>query len=249
LRKFLLAGVAIGALILDCPARAADISAATPVYKAPNVPPAFSWAGFYLGIQGGGILGRSKQSSSIGDITDTFDLSGGSIGAEYGTNWQFGHWVLGLESDYSWLGLKGSAPEIFNPNAGFTATTQQNYLGMSRVRVGYAQDRILVYATGGLADGYVEAMSSGPAGSISDTEFRWGWNAGGGVEWAFAPQWSAKVEYIHIDLGSAAYLNPEPSPFLDRANGVTLTEDMVRVGVNYHYDLPGLLLRTITGGH
>jgi outer membrane immunogenic protein len=247
LKKLLLAGTAVSTLTLVCPAFAADLPASAPVYKAPVAAPAFSWAGFYLGIQGGGIWGRSDHSSSSGDITNSFNLHGGSVGAEYGTNWQFGHWVLGMESDYSYLSLKGSAPEIFNPNPGFTATTQQNYLGMSRVRVGYAEDRLLVYATGGLADGYVQASSSGPAGSISDTQFRWGWNAGGGVEWAFAPQWSAKIEYIHADLGKASYLTPESSPFLDRANGVSLTEDMVRVGLNYHYDLPGLLLRTITG--
>jgi outer membrane immunogenic protein len=243
-----LAGVGIAALSIAGPAVAADISTTKPIYtKAPvyKAPAPFSWAGFYFGVQGGGDWGHSQHQGSAGNITNNFGLSGGSIGVEYGTNWQFGPWVLGMESDYSYLSLKGSAPELLNP--GFAATTNQNYLGMSRVRVGYAQDRWLVYATGGLSDGYVTAMTSGPAGSISDTEFRWGWNAGGGVEWAFAPQWSAKVEYIHVDLGHKAYLNPEPAPFLDRANGVSLTDDMVRVGLNYHYDLPGLLLQTVSG--
>ena len=247
LKKFRLAAALFGILILGRSAFAADV--ATP-YKASVAEPAFSWAGFYFGIQGGGIWGRSQQSGpQVGEITNKFDLSGASVGGEYGTNWQFGHWVLGMESDSSWTSLKGSAPEVFNPISGFTATTEANYLAMSRVRIGYAQDRLLAYITGGLADGYVQVMSSGPAGSVSDNQFRLGWNAGTGVEWAFAPQWSAKVEYIHFDLGSSAYLNTAPSPFLSRANGVSTNGDLVRVGLNYHYDLPGLLLKTVFGSH
>jgi outer membrane immunogenic protein len=249
LKKFRLVGALGGTLILGCPAFAADVPPATPIYKAPVTEPAFSWAGFYFGIQGGGIVGRSQQDGPLGEITNKFDLSGALVGGEYGTNWQFGHWVLGMESDSSWTSLKGTAPEVFNPTPGFTATTQENYLAMSRVRIGYAQDRLLAYITGGLADGYVEAKSSGPAGSISDDQFRLGWNAGGGVEWAFAPQWSAKVEYIHFDLGNASALNAVPAPFLNRANGVSLNGDLVRVGLNYHYDLPGLLLKTVFGSH
>jgi outer membrane immunogenic protein len=249
LNKFRLVGALVGTLALGAPAFAADAPPATPVYKAPAAEPAFSWAGFYFGLQGGGIWGRSQHDGPFGEITDTFDLSGALVGGEYGTNWQFGHWVLGMESDSSWTSLKGTAPEIFNPTPGFTATTQENYLAMSRVRIGYAQDRFLAYITGGLADGYVEAKSSGPAGSVSDDQFRLGWNAGGGVEWAFAPQWSAKVEYIHFDLGNASYLNTVPAPFLNRANGVSLDGDLVRVGLNYHYDLPGLLLKTVFGSH
>jgi outer membrane immunogenic protein len=248
-RKFRLVGAFAGTLMLGCPAFAGDIPPATPVYKAPVAEPAFSWAGFYFGVQGGGIRGRSLQNGPFGEITNTFDLSGGLVGGEYGTNWQFGHWVLGTESDSSWTSLKGTAPEVFNPIPGFTATTQENYLAMSRVRIGYAQDRLLAYITGGLADGYVDVQSSGAVGTVSDNEFRLGWNAGGGFEWAFASQWSAKVEYIHFDLGSAAYLNTAASPFLSRANGVSLNGDLVRVGLNYHYDLPGLLLKTVFGPH
>jgi outer membrane immunogenic protein len=233
-------------LVLGGPAVAGDLPAATPIYKAkaPVATP-FSWEGFYFGMQGAGGWGHSQQTGTQGNVTNNFGFAGGAVGGEYGTNWQFGHLVVGTESDSSWVFLKGTAPEIINP--GYTATTEQSYLAMSRGRVGYAQDRWLVYATGGLADGYVEAISSGPAGSVSENEFRWGWNAGAGVEWAFTPQWSAKIEYIHLDLGHASYLNPVSPPFVDRAFGVALTDDLIRVGVNYHYDLPNLVLQTING--
>ena len=247
MRKLFLAGAAIGALIVGAPALAADLPAAAPVYKATPVAPAFSWSGFYFGIEGGGAWGRSRHRSDVGDITNAFNVSGGFIGGEYGTNWQFGNWVLGMESDLSWASTKGSASE--GPIPTNTATTKQNWIGFDRGRIGYAWDRVLLYATGGLAETSIEADTTGAAGTLSQSKFRLGWAAGGGVEWAFAPQWSAKVEYLHADFGShTAYLNPVPAGFTNRAGGVSLNEDLVRVGVNYHYDLPGFLLRSILGG-
>jgi outer membrane immunogenic protein len=249
LKKALLAGAAIGAVMVALPVLAADLPASAPVYKATPAAPAFSWSGFYFGIEGGGAWGRSKQRSDVTDITGTFNLNGGLVGGTYGTNWQFGHLVLGMESDASWVSLRGTAPELIPPStAGFTARTDQTYLGTNRGRIGYAEDRWLVYATGGLADTLIEAASTGPGGTISQTKYRWGWTAGGGVEWAFAPQWSAKLEYIFADFrGNTAYLNPVPAGFVNRAGGVTLDENIVRVGVNYHYDLPGLLLSSVLG--
>lgn len=247
LKTLLLAGAAIGALIVGSAAFAADLAASAPVYKATPMPPAFSWAGFYLGVEGGGAWGHSRHRSDVGDITSSFNLSGGLVGGTYGTNWQFGSWVLGMESDYSWSGLKGSAVEMPIPSN--TATTKQIWVGFDRGRIGYAWDRWLVFAAGGLAESTIEADTTGPAGTLSQSKFRLGWTAGGGVEWAFAPQWSAKLEYLHADFAShTSYLNPAPAGFTNRANGLTLNEDLVRVGVNYHYDLPGVLLRTILGG-
>jgi outer membrane immunogenic protein len=251
----LLASAATGSLLVGTlivgAACAADLPASAPVYKATPMAPGFSWAGFYVGIEGGGAWGRSKQTSGNGDVTNGFDLDGGLVGGEYGTNWQFGHWVLGLESDASWVSLRGTTPELVPPSApGFTASTTQDYLGTNRGRIGYAQDRWLVFATGGEADTLVQATSSGPIGSISETKYRMGWTGGGGVEWAFAPQWSAKLEYLYTDFGShMAYLNPVPTGFTNRAGGVSLNENIVRVGINYHYDLPGLLLKTVFGNH
>jgi outer membrane immunogenic protein len=243
------AGAAIAILMFDGAAFAAD--AGGPLYKAQPVAPAFSWSGFYLGFEGGGAWGRSDQRSDIGSVTGGFDLSGGLVGAEYGTNWQFGHLVLGTESDSSWVDLQATTSELVPPSSpGFTARTNETYFGTSRGRIGYAEDRWLFFATGGVASALVEATSTGPIGSISQTKWRWGWTGGGGIEWAFAPQWSAKLEYLYADFGGhTSYLNPVPAGFLNRASGVTLNESIVRIGVNYHIDLPGILLSTVLGKH
>jgi outer membrane immunogenic protein len=174
--KLILANAAIAILMLGSTAFAADVTAGGPVYKAQPLAPAFSWAGFYLGFEGGGAWGRSDQRSDIGSVTGSFDLSGGFVGGEYGTNWQFGHLVLGTESDSSWVDLQATTSELVPPSSpGFTARTNESYLGTTRGRIGYAEDRWLIFATGGVADALVDATSTGPIGSISQTKLRWGW--------------------------------------------------------------------------
>ena len=180
----LLASAAIGALMVGGAADAADLPASAPVYKATPMAPAFSWAGFYLGIEGGGAWGKSRQRSDVGDIAPGFNLNGGLVGGTYGTNWQFGSWVLGMESDISWSNLKGSANEGLTPAN--TATTKQTWVGFDRGRVGYAWGQWMVFAAGGLAESTIEADSVGSLGSISQSKYRLGWTGGGGVEWAFA---------------------------------------------------------------
>jgi outer membrane immunogenic protein len=250
LNKLFWMSAATGVLLVGGAAFAAELPAA-PVYKAPQVEPTFSWVGFYLGFEGGGAWGRSTQRSDSSNVTNSFDLNGGLVGGEYGTNWQFGHLVLGLESDASWVDLQATTSELEPPSsAGFTARTNQLFLGTSRGRIGYAEERFLIFATGGLADSFVEATSTGPIGSISQTKSRWGWTGGGGIEWPFAPRWSAKFEYLYVDFGDhMAYLNPAPTGFTNRANGVPLNENIVRVGVNYHFDLPGILFSTVFSEH
>lgn len=246
MKTLLLASVAIGTLVIGSAALAADLPARAPVYKATPVAPAFTWSGFYFGIEGGGAWGKSRQRSDVGDITNAFNLNGGLIGGTYGTNWQFGSWVLGMESDLSWTNYKGSASEL--PIPANTATTKQTWIGFDRGRVGYAWDRWMVFAAGGLAETRIEADTTSPLGTLSEAKYRLGWTAGGGVEWAFAQAWSAKVEYLYADFGShTSYLNPVPVGFTNRAGGVSLNENIVRVGINYHYDLPGLLLASVFG--
>lgn len=251
MNKLFLSSVSTALLLVGGAALAADLAAGGPVYKAQPVAPTFTWAGFYLGFEGGGAWGRSDQRSDVGSVTGGFDVNGGLLGAEYGTNWQFAHLVLGMESDASWVDLQMTTSELVPPSSpGFTARTNESYLGTSRGRIGYAEDRWLIFATAGLADALVEATSMGPIGSISQTKWRWGWTAGGGIEWAFAPQWSAKLEYLYADFGGhTPYLNPLPAGFLNRANGVPLNENIVRIGVNYHFDLPSILFSTVLGSH
>jgi outer membrane immunogenic protein len=94
-----------------------------------------------------------------------------------------------MESDASWVDLQATTSELVPPSSvGFIARTNKLYLGTSRGRIGYAEDRFLIFATGGLADSFAEATSTGPIGSISQTKSLWGWTGGGGIEWTFTSQ-------------------------------------------------------------
>jgi outer membrane immunogenic protein len=207
-------------------ASAADLARKAPplVTKAP--PPAyvpFTWTGFYVGVNGGYGFGRSKWSG----LPSSFDVKGGLFGGQLGYNWQFGQFVYGLEGDADWTDLKGTAN--LAACGGIVCQTKNNFLSTVRGRVGFAVDRWLPYATGGLAVGNIKATVPGFAG-IDKTNA--GWTAGGGVEYALAPNWSVKAEYLFVDLGKDN-CGTMCGPAL--GNKVGLTSNVVRAGVNYRF--------------
>ena len=181
-----------------------------------------NWSGFYVGIQGGYGWGDSEHHAP-GLSTGTFDTSGGLVGVTWGTNWQRGNWVYGLESDFSFSSIDGDISGCF-----LTCFTDIRTLGTTRVRLGYAMDRSLVYVTGGLAYGNVRAGMREI--SFEDDETRYGWALGGGVEWAFAPRWSLKAEYLHVDLGDRRNYS-----VFGTSTDVDITADIARVGLNYSF--------------
>jgi len=214
----LIPAIALLALAAAGPARAADLSVA-PLYKAPPVValPAYNWSGFYVGVNGGGGWGTSNCS---------FDVSGGVMGGTAGLNWQLGHAVLGLEGDVDWSSLKGSTTSTLCP-AG--CTTNNDWLATVRGRAGYAFDRFMPYVTGGLAVGDIKAGVPGFAGA---TQTNAGWTAGGGVELALTNNWTAKAEYLHVDLGN---MNCGFNCGVVAGNSASLKSDIVRGGVNFRF--------------
>ncbi len=204
-------------------AGAADLSRPMPMKAAPYAAPFYNWTGFYLGVNGGGGWG-----SSTWDSTGSFDVSGGLVGGTIGYNWQFGTWVLGLEGDIDWANIKGST------NAGCLlgggCSSENTWLGTTRGRIGYAFDRWLPYVTAGAAFGNVDATHPGATG-LSSTQV--GWTAGGGVELAVVNNVTAKVEYLHYDLGSfTCGLNCGNGLVNDQ---VSFSADVVRGGVNLRF--------------
>ena len=214
------------------PARAADLSVA-PIYKAPPaVPvPAYNWSGFYLGVNGGGAWGTSNWSA----VSNSFNLSGGQVGGTAGMNWQTGHAVFGLEGDVDWSGVRGTAAPALCPGC----TTNNDWLATVRGRAGYAFDRLLVYGTGGAAFGNVQAnFSNDPVTSATKA----GSTIGAGVEVALAPNWSAKAEYLFVDLGNGscttncAIADASGTPIIPNV-AVKFNESIVRGGINYRFSL------------
>jgi|SRR5579862_6027817 len=215
MKRFVLAGVV--ALAAVTTASAADMGRrqAMPT-KAPMYAAPYNWTGFYVGINGGGGWGRSEFTAPF--PTGSFDTSGGLVGGTVGYNWQMGQLVFGLEGDIDWSGIKGSAVCV-----GTTCETRNDWLGTARGRIGYAFDRFLPYITGGAAFGNVKNTVAG-IGSTDQSNV--GWTIGGGLEASIAGPWSAKVEYLYVDLGDSGSVLGSTADF--RSN-------VVRAGLNYRF--------------
>ena len=224
--KLLGTGVAaLAVLATSFAAQAADIP--RPVYKsARSVIAYYNWTGFYVGVNGGYGWGTSDWDSPVVSVKPKGWLAGGTLGFNY----QMGSFVWGLEGDYDWADLKDSTA-----CGAFTCETKTSWLATARGRVGYAFDRWLPYFTGGAAFGKVKASNTNPAATgASDTLT--GWTVGGGLEYAFLGNWSAKIEYLYVDLGnfncgvscSAGVIN----------NNVSFKENVVRAGFNYKFSGP-----------
>ena len=215
---------AVAALIVAQSATAADLSVA-PLYKAPPpaMAPAYNWSGFYLGINGGGGWGHSNWDTS----SDRIGLSGGLVGGTAGYNWQLGNAVLGIEGDIDWANLKGTNSSTLCP-AG--CSTSDTWLSTVRGRAGYAFGGVLPYLTGGLALGDIRAATPGFAGASNTSA---GWTAGAGIEFGLTGNWSAKAEYLYVDLGRfncGVSCNGLPT------DNVSMHDNVVRAGVNYRFD-------------
>ncbi len=167
-----------------------------PYYKAPAYAPAYNWSGFYLGINGGGGWGRSNWTT-----TGSFDTSGGLVGGTIGYNYQINQVVLGVEGDIDWADINGTSPTPAVTRLRAPARPSDTWLSTVRGRLGYAADRFMPYITGGAAFGDIKA--SGPGLSGADTTNA-GWTLGGGIEFAIAGHWTAKAEYLYVDLGSVS---------------------------------------------
>ncbi|MGH6796406.1 MAG: outer membrane protein [Methylocella sp.] len=207
-------------------------------------------------------------SSALATGSVALNPNGFIGGGQVGYNYQFyNSWVVGIEADIQGLAgthasgsFSGSGHPAAVPGETIESTVQSDkridYLGTVRGRLGFTiTPTLLIYGTGGLAYGGVDAATGigqenlpfapgfGSFGSLSNS--RVGWTAGGGLEWLFAPNWSAKVEYLYYDIGRVTYgLSPlafnsavfglaySSSPFsTTRFNG-----NIVRAGINYHFN-------------
>jgi outer membrane immunogenic protein len=166
----------------------------------------YSWAGPYLG----GNLGYEW-----GTVSNTGTKPNGVTGGiDAGYNWQTGNWVYGIEGDIQ----LSAADDTFAPYK-----FSNPWFGTARGRIGYAFNNILLYGTGGVAFGDLRGDTFG----LSEDHVAAGWTAGLGAEFALTQNWSAKAEYLYVDLSSQRY-NITGLP-----NGYSF--GVARVGVNYHF--------------
>jgi outer membrane immunogenic protein len=212
-------------------ALAADLPppVATPRAPAVYVPVAapFSWTGIYIGVNGGGEFGQSNWTSPAFAPTGNFNVSGFLVGGTIGGNYQIGSFVIGIEGDGDWADINGTTNNSCAPGC----ETKSTWLATVRGRAGYAWDRVLFYGTGGAAFANVQA-AAGVLPFSSSTQV--GWTAGGGIEYAFSPNWTAKVEYLFVDLQNASCGVGNCSLGGGTTN-VGLTENIIRGGINFKF--------------
>jgi outer membrane immunogenic protein len=184
-------------------------------YRAPVATPGYNWTGMYLGVNGGYGWGSQDPLSLITDRFDrfSFDINGGLVGGTFGAQIQSGRVVLGLEGDIDWANIKGSttvSPALLGaPQFNSSISTKITSVSTARMRVGYAADNVLFYGTAGVAilGGHTDVSVLGqPCGTVLPTcagsGNRAGMAAGGGLEYGFTPNWSAKIEYLWIGAGA-----------------------------------------------
>ena len=224
MKSVLLGGVA--ALTTAVAAFAADL----PLKAAPPAAPTGTWTGFYLGGQIGGAFGTARKDFIQGTTTGDFDVSGVIGGGTAGYNQQFGLIVLGLEGDISGSGVKG---ETDCPNRLFTCGAENHWLATLRGRLGYSFDRFMPYVTGGVAGGDVRVFSglkTTGGGGVDFTKTEPGWTAGAGLETAFDPHWTIKLEYLFVRLNDVNVPSDVGTPTTTK-----FFENVGRVGVNYRF--------------
>ena len=154
--------------------------------------PVMTWTGFYIGVNVG------YGWANVGSASFSNDLDGIIGGGQIGYNHQIGQFALGVEGDFR---LSGEDRTDSGTVLGIAFTVDQNiqWFGTLRGRIGYAFGPWMIFATGGAAWQNYELSVSVLGTTASDDTTNLGWTVGGGAEWMFAPQWSAKIEYLYMD--------------------------------------------------
>jgi len=218
MKRFWIAGAF--ALLIGGPALAADLPPPpgpmprAPATYVPAALPYYNWGGVYIGINGGGSFGTFSPGAAVGG--GSFSTTGFLVGPTVGFNYQTGAFVFGIEGDWDYSSANGSIPR----GAG---TFKNTWLATARGRVGYAWDRVLLFATGG------GAFENAQIPGSSTTAL--GWTVGGGLEFAFAQNWTAKAEYLFVDLPSVSLTAGGIGGFSSKE-----TQNIVRAGVNYKFN-------------
>jgi outer membrane immunogenic protein len=252
-------------------ALAADLPART------YVDPVYDWSGFYIGANIGYSWGRSGDTSSLSNVAlftsaGSTNLNGVVGGEQVGINWQQQNWVWGLEADIQGTGERGSrgftcpagvcTPPTVTPGPRGQIITGDAvpvsldqkiaWFGTVRGRAGVlVSPKVLLYATGGLAYGEVRSNETigGLPGVFSNSDTTVGYTVGAGIEGAIGGNWTAKLEYLYVDLGrtSGSFATTIPalgggiigaSAPLTSSYNSRITDNVLRVGVNYKFAGP-----------
>jgi len=229
MKKFLLGTVALVALGATVPALAADLAPRTYTKAPAYAAPIYNWTGFYIGGHvGGAFAGDNNPVGSDGRF-----LGGIQGGADY----QFAtNWVLGIEAQYSWMSNNNNG--VLFPG-GVLVNSNSDQLGSVTGRLGYAWGPALLYAKGGYAfkdsNNLTASFGGVPVAFTTDSNHRDGYTVGAGLEYMFAPSWSAKLEYQYYNFGNTTFLTGVGLA----GNRFRDDENTVKAGINYRFNWGG----------
>jgi len=245
----LLRAAALASVALTIPgvAQAADLGAPPPPPVPPvYVAPVFTWTGFYIGGNAGVAWTKGDVRDSFGDIDfnngqNAVFAGGGQVGANYQFNWL----VVGVEADFDWLANNhNSSSAVSVKNVGSVqVSANDRWITTLAGRIGVADNNWLFYAKGG--GGWIGVnnftLTNVPTGasiSFSNSNSNSGWLGGAGIEWAFAPNWTARIEYDFLYLNNQSFTVPTGAPFLggDVINTTNRDVQTLTVGVNYLFN-------------
>jgi outer membrane immunogenic protein len=201
-------------------AGAADMPAPVPYTKAAPVVAGYNWTGFYVGAIGG--YGWSR--------TGGVDFNGGFAGGTVGANWQMSNFVLGVEAEGAWADIGQSSTGIVG------ATDRVEAFGSIAGRLGVAFDNFLIYGKGGFAAANNRISLTAGGVTATDRRTHTGYTAGGGVEYGFTPNWSAKAEYLFAHYESENYFAGVLPPGVPSGSFDVHT---VKAGINYRFGWGG----------
>lgn len=219
------------------PAIGADLGA-RPYYSQTPAPayvaPIYNWTGFYLGAHLGGAF---SSDDNFNGLTTGNNANGRFLGGlQAGADWQFNPgWVVGVEGQYSWL--SGSVGAVFP--GGYAYNNDQRGLGSITGRFGYTWGPGLLYVKGGYAysdNNETVTLAGAPVGFSIDGDHRNGYTVGAGLEYMFAPNWSAKAEYQYYNFGSAHFTAPAA---MVPAGSFTTDDHTLKAAINYRFNWAG----------
>ena len=217
----------------------------------------YDWSGFYVGVNGG--WGSARKCWDFTNPAGGFlaaegchDATGGVAGGQIGYRLQSSNWVFGVEAQGDWANLRGSNQSLLAPT--FTNNSKIDAFGLFTGQVGYAWNNALLYVKGGAAvtadrfnvTGAVVGVGNNALVATTGDQTRWGGTAGAGVEFGFAPNWSAGIEYDHLFMGNktstfVTTANPGVAPGLLFSNErIRQDVDLVTARVNYRWGGPSV---------
>jgi outer membrane immunogenic protein len=246
MKRILFTTVSLGVLALMSPALGADLS---PYVKAPAAAtPLYDWSGFYVGVVGGGGFGNHNVNNALGssstftNFTANYSSQGGVAGGEAGYNWQSGNYVVGIEADGFWSGIKGNDAAAINAGSFPITSVDADNLrwgGTLRARGGFTIDRWLMFFTGGWAFGDLVHTNTDPVFGVDKfTVHANGLTAGAGFAYALTNNVIGKFEYRYYNFNG---YNRPGSPLTPNGQLPYTTEStysVVTLGLDYKFGGP-----------